>query len=165
MVSLLTDKASSKVVATMTNEGLPVLQKLDYEPPAIPMDVTALAPADLMELFGKSTAYESFYAAQTACAEIDVAYMKKQLKRKEAELKISYKEDQPELKSTEISVKVSLNKDFQKLEDDLFLKESYLTLIKQMRDSAKGFTSVLSREITRRSSNPFQNSRAARAVP
>jgi len=166
MASLSINAGVSKTqLDTLRGQGFPVVTNIEYEAPSIPSDITLVDDTELMEIFGKLTAYGTFLASQVACAEIDLKHLETAFKRKESALYVHYSETLPKATSTLVKAYMAQDEDLAHAEDEVLVKESYLTLIKQMRDNASSLASFTSRELSRRQSTHTLDSRSRRFMP
>lgn len=152
-------ESSGSYLGQMRNQGFSVVTNMSYEAPLIPDDITVVDDTELMEIFGKLTAYGTFLSTQVACSEVDLKHLNAAVDRTEAALYIRISESMPKATAGLIKAHMAVEEELIAVKDETLVKESYVMIIKQMRDNATTLANFTSRELSRRQGQQTINSR------
>lgn len=155
---------SLKLINDLQKNKLLLSTGLTTDRPTVPHDITAIDDDDLMELWAKVSAYSDFVATQVACAQIDEKYAEYNLELEMAKLELNM----PKLtKETSISrkAKILTTSEIIDLQTNLLTRIAYKKLIEVLASSLSKDSSLLSRELTRRTSSNGFSARTRTLIP
>lgn len=157
MAKLRTDAVSRTAVRQLAEQGFRVPNYPDSEIPFLPPDITGLGDESLMDLFVCLTAWTDFVGMQVACAQIDERSASRALDAAEASL-YSRSTSSSE-RVTDLKAKVAAHPDVLKARETLDEKHAYRKVIEALFSSIERDASLVSREITRRTSTSSRRDR------
>ena len=152
-MSLKYDTLAGKALADLKKQGIDIPVKPSYEIPRLPTELTALGDEALMELYSKLTAYADFVAVQVSCAIIDERQVEKKLQHREQSLMLSHSLSKSESRVTFARAQVAADGEVLGLKSDLDQVYAYRKLIESMAGNIERDTFLVSRELTRRTSD------------
>jgi len=145
----MSDKASD-AAKKLEKQGFVLPDTPNSGMPALPEDLTSLPDNDLMELFTQFIAWSGFASAQLALAEVDERDAEKRLKRAEqAAISSTWSKDS---RVAVAKAEASLDPEVQKISDQLDVVHNYRKLVEVMSTNLEREASLVSRELTRRTS-------------
>jgi hypothetical protein len=149
---LYANKQSQSAVDALALQGIAVPTKPDYDVPTLPADITDLGDEDLMVLYSKLTAYADFIAVQVSCAQVDERSYEKRLSALESQ-KMLKGTGKSENRVTFARAEVANDPEVIDLKDHIEELYAYRKLIEAMANNIERDTALVSRELTRRTSN------------
>jgi hypothetical protein len=138
---------------TLVQQGITIPDKPSYDIPHMPVDLTEVGDEDLMTLYSQYTAYADFITVQVSCAQIDERVMEKNLSALE-----NSKMSQVESTGTKAPVafaraQVAADPQILSLKQALEDNHAYRKLIEALMANVERGSNLISRELTRRTSN------------
>ena len=127
-------------------------EKPDYDIPRLPVELTDLGDTELMELYSRLTAYADFIAVQVSCAIIDERQSEKRLEGATS-LSMYASSGGSDSRVTFARAKVAVDPKIVELKADLDRDYAYRKLIESMAGNIERDTFLVSRELTRRTSD------------
>lgn len=156
-MALVTGPMSLDALSSLEQQGLAAPEKPNYDIPKLPSDLTELGDEDLMVLYSKLTAYADFVAVQVSCAHVDERFGEKRLAALEASKML--KGDNPsDNKVTFARAQVAIDPEVVALKEQLEKLYAYRKLIEALNNNIERDSALVSRELTRRTSNSNRRS-------
>jgi hypothetical protein len=149
---LYANTQSQAAVTALASQGIAVPTKPQYDIPTLPADITDLGDEDLMVLYGKLTAYADFIAVQVSCAQVDERSYEKRLSAMESR-KMLRGTGKSENRVTFARAEVATDPDVVAHKEAIEELYAYRKLIEAMANNIERDTALVSRELTRRTSN------------
>lgn len=159
-MSLIFGPVTATAMDALNLQGLVTAPKPQYACPSLPRDLTAVGDENLMVLYSELTAYADFISIQVSCAQVDERVIEKNLSSLELR-KMLGSEGKSENRVTFARAQVSIDPDVVALKNTLEEIHAYRKLIEAMRDNIERDSSLVSRELTRRTSGAARSSRWA----
>jgi hypothetical protein len=144
---------SQPVIDNLQLQGFQFQTRMEMELPNVPADITEIDDESLMQLFGELTAYANFLSVQFACAVIDEKNADQALDFEESKSYISSYEENKKDTVTIMKARMALDPNIVYLREGLSAKYAYRKLIEVMVNNIDRSTQLVSRELTRRTSN------------
>jgi hypothetical protein len=150
---------SGHAVAALEERGFRLAKKPKVDIPDLPRDITDLHDDDLMDLFVQFTGWTDHLSSQLAIAAID---------EREADRSVSAAESQAMLANWKggtgdriavVKAQISIDPVVQELTKDLDEKYAYRKLLETLYQNVERDSAVVSRELTRRTSDGGFNAR------
>jgi membrane-bound lytic murein transglycosylase MltF len=153
-------------IQTLGNQGLQVRTSMQMDTPKLPIDITEVADEELMDIFSRLTAYNNFLSTQLACAFIDERNAEQDLDQEESVLFLQhYNGKATKDTMTLIKAKVAVEPRIKDLKEIYMARYNYRKLVEVMVNNVERDTSLVSRELTRRTSGLAFRSRGERMFP
>ena len=147
------DELAGGALASLKEQGIAVPDKAEYYIPRLPVVVTVLGDADLMELYSKLTAYADFVSVQVSCAIIDERQSEKRLQGKVDQMMLLYAGGgKGEQRVTYARAQIAADDVVVGLKSTADTTYAYRKLIESMAGNIERDTFLVSRELTRRTS-------------
>ena len=156
-MSLRYGPVAKTALDALTSQGLETPAKPGYAIPALPHDLTEVGDEDLMVLYSELTAYADFIAVQVSCAQIDERSLEKKLSSLENH-KMLTSGGKSENRVTFARAQVAVDPEVVEIKQRLEETYAYRKLIEAMADNIERDTSLVSRELTRRTSSAGRRS-------
>ena len=150
--------ASAGAVKMMSEQNINMWPEQTKQP-VMPKDISVLDSEELSELFSKLTAWSNYVAGQYAAAQVDEKYLEKKLYSSEAQLFLA--KDTSKVKGervTLIKAQVAADPKIMDLEEKLMATYAYRKMLEVVANNFERDVSLVSREITRRTSD-FRSNR------
>jgi hypothetical protein len=149
---LYANTQSQAAVSALESQGIKVPAKPLYDIPSLPADITDLGDEALMVLYSKLTAYADFIAVQVSCSQVDERSYEKRLSILE-QTKMLRGTGKSENRVTFARAEVATDPDVLALKESVEELHAYRKLIEAMANNIERDTALVSRELTRRTSN------------
>jgi len=150
-MSLIYGDRAGGALQMLAGQGIGVPCKPDYDVPAIPRDITGINDEDLMEMYSKFIAYADFLSVQVALSHVDERNCEKRLASLESRL-LSFSE-KTDRRVTVAKAIAAQDPAILAQKDALEVAYAYRKLIDAMAENIERDSSLVSRELTRRTSN------------
>jgi len=147
-IELQKSDASERALAKLKSQGLSVNEAYEYDPPALPKDVTGLTDEDLMDLYAKYVAYLEFINLQVWCALTDKSEAEKDMNLDRARKKLTMKAAGKAVALIDSEIEVDV--EYRELADKFLELSNYHSLVLMISDRLSKDISFINREITRR---------------
>ena len=159
-VSLRYDNNGHTAIATLAAQGIAIPETTHVEMPVLPSDITQIDNEELMELFTSITAFLDFVNYQLALAEIEERALDRKLETRIAVVTAA----QP--KGLAAVIKATSLADFkvQELTEQYMVAHNYRKLIGAMSENLNRDSMLVSRELTRRTSDGTPMTRVRKFV-
>jgi hypothetical protein len=144
----LNSKESSVAAAQIHFQQIKLPSNPTFEAPDIPSDITELSDEELMELYSQLVAYSNYITVQLAVAEVDEKMQEKAIARKQAEKMGTVSEKTV----AAAKAKVASDQEVVALLEALDSLYSYRKLVEAVHQNLDRNVSLVSRELTRRTS-------------
>jgi hypothetical protein len=151
MMTLKLGESSQKAVDELLSQGF-VIAKQQDDYPLMPRDLTELDSEQLSYLFSRLTAWSNYVATQLSAAQIDERTAEKTLDMTSAKLMVS-REITKNDKVAALKAAIASDPTIMKLSDNLDNIYAYRKMVEVMFHNLERDTALVSREITRRSSD------------
>lgn len=146
-------EASQEAVNALTEQGFFHAPKQD-EFPDMPRELTDLDGEDLSHLFSKLTAWSNYIATQLAAAQIDERFIEKKLESASAKIMVTRMGQKTTgERITAIKAEVAIDPKILGLAEKVEAAYAYRKMIEVMFYNLERDTALVSREITRRSTD------------
>lgn len=144
---------SQPVIDNLQLQGFQFQTKMELVLPEVPADITELDDEELMQLFGRLTSYANFLSVQFACAVVDEKNADQELDLAESKNYISSYEANKKETVTIMKARMASDPTVINLREAVSAKYAYRKLIEVMVNNIDRSTQLVSRELTRRTSN------------
>ena len=144
---------SRKVLDSVTELGFGLTAKPDYTIPTLPRDITELDDEGLMDLFVQFTQWNAHLAGAQAIAIINEREAQRALDNQEAASMIANWTGAKGDRITLIKAQIASSEEIKDLAYELDLKYAFRKLIETRTLNVERDSSVVSRELTRRTSD------------
>lgn len=144
---------SQPVIDNLQLQGFQFQTRMEMKLPNVPADITEIDDESLMQLFGELTAYANFLSVQFACAVIDEKNADQALDLEESKNYISSYEANKKETVTIMKARMASDPTIIHLREGMSAKYAYRKLIEVMVNNVDRSTQLVSRELTRRTSN------------
>jgi hypothetical protein len=161
-INLMTNEASESTLDVMAKQGFVVDKSVDISAPKLPNDITELDDEDLIRLFQHINEFTKFVKVQVAAAQIDESNSKKILEMREAEVTVAH--TQAKVTVASIKAKVASDPDISLLTNKHQAAYNYRKMMEMMMSNLEADMSLVSRELTRRTSGVSFKNRAGKFV-
>jgi hypothetical protein len=151
---------SLKAIDVLSTKGFIIPSKPTYEIPALPRDITDLNDDDLMELFVELTSWNDYVAPQLAVAAIDEREADRYVSVLEATAMVNHWKGASGERVTIAKANIVIDPKVIEAKEELDSKYAYRKLIETLLQNLERDTALVSRELTRRTSNSGVTSRA-----
>jgi len=152
-VTLKLGPASQKAVDSLLQQGFSFAPKRDQFPD-MPRELTDLDSDELSELFSTLTAWSNYVATQLSAAQVDERSAERSLDIASAKLMVTRMGQKTTgERITAIKAEVSIDPKVLKLQEEVDERYAYRKMIESMFYNLERDTALVSREITRRSSD------------
>ncbi len=153
-------------IQTLVGQGLQIKTSMQMDTPKLPIDITEVDDESLMDIFSKLTAYNNFLSTQLACAFIDERNAEQDLDQEESVMFLQhYNGKATKDTMTLIKAKVATEPRIKELKEIYMARYNYRKLVEVMVNNVERDTSLVSRELTRRTSGLAFRSRGERMFP
>lgn len=156
-MSLRYGPVAKTAIDALSGQGITTPNKPDYAIPSLPHDLTDIGDEDLMVLYSELTAYADFVAVQVSCAQIDERSLEKKLSSLE-NIKMLSSGGKSENRVTFARAQVAVDPEVVEIKQRLDETYAYRKLIEAMAGNIERDTSLVSRELTRRTSSASRRS-------
>jgi len=153
---------SAEALATFKNKGFYFPNKPAYEIPELPRDITDLGDEDLMELFVCLTSWSDYLSSQFAVAAIDEREASRYVTVLEAKAMIANWKGGSGDRVAIAKANIALDPAVNAANEDLEVKHAYRKLIETLVQNIDRDSALVSRELTRRTSDNSVKVRARR---
>ena len=153
---------SNKVVAALNELGFALTPKPEYGMPSLPRDITELDDEGLMDLFVQYTQWNDHLAGAFAISVINEREAESVLKNAEAVALLKSWTGNKGDTVTLIKAQIQASDEIQELIYDFDTKYAFRKLIETRTQNIERDCSVVSRELTRRTSDGVLRSRQRR---
>lgn len=153
---------STKVVAALNELGFSLTPKPEYDIPSLPRDITELDDEGLMDLFVQFTQWNDHLAGAHAIAVVNEREAESELKNAEAIALLQNWTGAKGDKVTLIKAQIQASESIQNLIYDYDTKYAFRKLIETRTQNIERDSNVVSRELTRRTSDGGLRSRQRR---
>jgi hypothetical protein len=151
---------SSNALEALNKKGFTIPSKPRYEIPVLPRDITELNDDDLMDLFVSFTSWNDYVAPQLAVAAIDERESDRYVSVLEATAMINNWKGGSGDRVTIAKASIVLDTKVILAKEDLDEKHAYRKLIETLVQNIERDAALVSRELTRRTSNSGVSNRA-----
>lgn len=148
---------SGSALKVMEDQGLVTHGKPTFEIPRLPSDLTDLDDEALMLLYSNLTAYADFISVQVSCAQIDERALEKELSMTESRKMLS-SEGKSENRVTFARAQVAIDPIIVDLKERVEEAHAYRKLIESLASNIERDSSLVSRELTRRTATVARRS-------
>jgi len=153
---------SEEIISILERQGLTVKKVLDIELPDFPTDITLVGDQDLMVMASKYMENYNMMRTQTACAQVAELEAENDYDLAEARALISTSTGKSTEKAGLLKAAVLTQSDIQ---EKLKVKKytyAYRKLMETTQDNMERYYSLVSRELTRRTSGDRDRMRGSR---
>jgi len=144
---------SRDVLASLNELGFSLTVKPDYDIPVLPRDITELDDEGLMDLFVQFTQWNDHLSGAQALSIINEREAQRNLDNAEAASMLSNWTGTKGDRITLIKAQIASSKDIQDLQHELDIKYAFRKLIETRTLNVERDSQVVSRELTRRTSD------------
>ena len=162
MFKLEATGVSEEIIAVLERQGLSVRKTLDIEMPDFPEDITLVDDQDLMVMASKYMENYNMMRTQTACAQVAELEAENDYDLTEARALLATSTGKSTEKAGLLKAAVLAQTDIQ---DKLKIKNytyAYRKLMETTQDNMERYYSLVSRELTRRTSGDRDRMRGSR---
>ena len=156
---------SRDVVAAISELGFPLSVKPEYDIPTLPRDITELDDEGLMDLFVQFTQWNDHLAGAYAIAVINEREAESTLKNAEASMLLQNWTGAKGDRVTLIKAQIQASPAIQELIYDYDTKYAFRKLLETRTQNIERDSNLVSRELTRRTSDGGLRSRQRRLIP
>lgn len=150
-MSIRLGAASGWAAESLAKQGLHLWEQPETEIPVLPSDLTALDDEDLMVLYSLLTAWSDFISTQVSCAQIDERAAERRLSQEENLLMIASGANGDRV--TYARAQVAADPRIVALKDVVEEAYAYRKLVESLAANVERDASLVSRELTRRTSS------------
>lgn len=150
-MSLKLGGTSKRAYDELLTQGLSLHPQPDTEIPVLPPDLTAIDDEDLMILYSLLTAWSDFVSAQVSCAQVDERAAEKKLAHSENLLMIASGDRGDRV--TYARAQVAAEPTIVALKEEIETLHAYRKLVETLSLNIERDASLVSRELTRRTSS------------
>ena len=151
---------SESALSKLAGKGLTFSDKPRYEVPTLPRDITDLDDDSLMDLFVTFTAWSDYLSSQFAIAAIDEREAQRVLDVVEAKTMLSSWKGGSGDRVAIAKASILADPEVAKYREDLDNKHAYRKLIETLHQNIDRDSALVSRELTRRTSDSGFKTRA-----
>lgn len=151
---------SEDAMTMLEKKGLSFSSKPKYEIPQLPRDITDLHDDDLMDLFVTLTAWSDYLASQFAMAAIDEREAQRFLDAAEAQAMLNGWKGGSGDRVTVAKANIAIDPVVAKYREDVDVKHAYRKLVETLTQNVDRDSALVSRELTRRTSDSGFKARA-----
>lgn len=160
-VNLRMHGESEATAMIIKDQGLRVAVKPMEDMPRLPQDITSIDDETLMDLFVSLTTWNDYLSVQVACAQIDERAAQRTMDFAENSSLINGWKGGSQDRVAIAKANVAVDPEVHKLRKDLDEKHAYRKLIEVMSNNVERDASLVSRELTRRTSGAAAPNRRA----
>jgi len=153
---------SAHALNSLSKKGFQIPEKPTYEIPTLPVDITELHDEDLMELFVELTSWTDYVAPQVAVAAIDERESDRLVSVLEATAMINNWKGGSGDRVTIAKAHILLDPQVAEARKELDEKHAYRKLVETLLQNLERDAALVSRELTRRTSDSGVKTRARR---
>lgn len=153
---------SDLALEKLIKKGFAIPNKPNYDIPTLPRDITELQDEDLMELFVFLTSWTDYLAPQVAVANIDEREAEREVSIIEANAMVSNWKGGSGDRVAIAKANILLDNNVVKAKQELDEKHAYRKLIETLLQNLERDAALVSRELTRRTSDNGVKQRARR---
>jgi hypothetical protein len=150
---------SQEAIATLSEGGFSLPKKPNYEIPSLPRDITELDDPALMDLFVQLTQWNDHASGLFAVSVIDEREAQRALDNAEATAILSNWTGAKGTTVTLVKATIAASPEIQKLSKELDTKYAFRKLIEARMENVERDAALVSRELTRRTSDGGMRSR------
>lgn len=147
---------SQRAYNELMTQGLSLHPQPETEIPILPPDLTAIDDEDLMVLYSLLTAWSDFVSAQVSCAQLDERAAEKKLAHSENLLMIASGDRGDRV--TYARAQVAAEPTIVALKEEIENLHAYRKLVETLSMNIERDASLVSRELTRRTSSRSRTS-------
>lgn len=155
-MSLKLGGTSQRAYNELLTQGLSLHPQPETEIPILPPDLTAIDDEDLMILYSLLTAWSDFVSAQVSCAQVDERAAEKKLAHSENLLMIASGDRGDRV--TYARAQVAAEPTIVALKEEIENLHAYRKLVETLSMNIERDASLVSRELTRRTSSRSRTS-------
>lgn len=144
---------SRDVLASLNELGFSLTAKPEYDIPGLPRDITELDDEGLMDLFVQFTQWNDHLSGAHALSIINEREAQRTLDNAEAASMIKNWTGTKGDRVSLIKAQIAASEDIQELTHNLDVKYAFRKLLETRRDNVERDSQVVSRELTRRTSD------------
>lgn len=156
---------SQPVIDSLQGQGFQFHTRMEMVLPDMPGDLTELDDEGLMNLFSELTSYANFLNTQYACAVIDEKNAEHALDFEESKSYIASYEANKKETVTIMKARMATDPNIMHLREASSAKYAYRKLIEVMVGNVERNTSLVSRELTRRTAGGNAFTRGQKMFP
>jgi len=153
---------SLRALNSLSTKGFKIPSKPSYDIPELPRDITELDDDDLMDLFVTLTTWNDYVAPQLAVAAIDERETDRLVSVLEATALINNWKGGTGDRVTIAKAQIALDPKVAEAKQELDEKHAYRKLIETLLQNLERDAALVSRELTRRTSDSGVKNRARR---
>jgi len=161
-MTLRTGDSSGAAISELLMQGIIPASKPNYDAPALPRDLTQVGDEELMVLYSELTAYADFVSVQVSCAQVDERYIEKKLSSAEnikmLQVKSAGIDSKSESRVTFARAQVAIDPMIVDYKQELEQSYAYRKLIEAIASNLERDSSLVSRELTRRTATTGRRS-------
>lgn len=150
-MSMKLGMASQQAYNELLSQGLSLHPQPETEIPILPPDLTGIDDEDLMVLYSLLTAWSDFVSAQVSCAQVDERAAEKRLSHRENLLMIASGDKGDRV--TYARAQVAAEPTIVALKEEIESLHAYRKLVETLFLNIERDASLVSRELTRRTSS------------
>ena len=144
---------SRDVLAAVNELGFSLTPKPEVDIPMLPRDITELDDEGLMDLFVQFTQWNDHLAGAQAIAIINEREAQRNLDNAEAKAMLKHWTGAKGDRVALVKAQIADSQDIQDLQHELDIKYAFRKLLETRRDNVERDSQVVSRELTRRTSD------------
>lgn len=144
---------SRKVLESLSELGITLSAKPDFEIPQLPRDITELDDEGLMDLFVQFTQWNDHLAGAQAIAIINEREAQRNLDNAEAKAMLKHWTGAKGDRVALVKAQIADSQDIQDLQHELDIKYAFRKLIETRTSNVERDSQLVSRELTRRTSD------------
>lgn len=144
---------SRKVLDSLNELGFTLSPKPQYEIPLLPRDITELDDEGLMDLFVQFTQWNDHLSGARAIAVINEREAERSLSTKEASAMLANWKGGSSERVAVVKAMIAADPEVNELQHDLDTKYAFRKLIETRAENVERDSQVVSRELTRRTSD------------
>lgn len=144
---------SRKVLESLSELGITLSAKPDFEIPQLPRDITELDDEGLMDLFVQFTQWNDHLSGARAIAVINEREAERSVEAKEAAAMVSNWQGGKGDRVAVVKAMIITDPQVENLKHDLDIKYAFRKLLETRAENVERDSQVVSRELTRRTSD------------
>lgn len=148
--------ASRRAFDDLASQGLSLHEQPEIHMPVLPADLTLIDDEDLMILYSLLTAWADFVSTQVSCAQVDERAVERRLSHAENLLMIASGDRGDRV--TFARAQVAADPSIVAMKDEVEERHAYRKLVESLSLNIERDASLVSRELTRRTSSRTRTS-------
>lgn len=141
----------------LAQQGLTRIEQPEGDMPRLPPSLTDLGDEELMDLFTGLTGWHDYVAYQVACAAVDERAAQRKLDMAEAQAMLNGWGGGSDARVAVAKARIQADPTVQKLREELDTLHAYRKLVDVMATNLERDAALVSRELTRRTSDNTRN--------